>query len=209
MPMGNLMGWLYKMCDWVTSLVYVNLLWIGFSLLGLLLFGIGPATSAMFTVIRKWLMGEEDVKVFLTFWQTYKKDFLKTNFLILILLAVGGLLYLDFLFIGNFEGMLVSILSGLLILLTILYFLTLVFVFPVFVQFELKPLQYIKYAVHLGIYSPLSILIILASILFMYYLTLFIPAIFPFFSGSIISLIIMYQAEQSIEKIKNKYIISA
>ncbi|WP_084028990.1 YesL family protein [Bacillus sp. J33] len=60
-------------------LVYLNLLWIAFSLLGIVLFGFFPATAAMFSVVRKWIMGETDVRVFKEFWQTYRKEFWKAN----------------------------------------------------------------------------------------------------------------------------------
>ncbi|UFU00623.1 YesL family protein [Radiobacillus kanasensis] len=204
--MGSLSGWLYRMCEWITRLVYVNLLWIGFSLIGLLLFGIGPATSSMFTVIRKWVRGQEDINVFSTFRKTYKKDFWKANLLSFLLIVGGCLLYIDFLFIGQLEGAVMSLLSGLLLLLTMLYIVIVLYVFPVFVHFELKPWQSIKYAIHLGVSSPLSMLIIVASLLLMYYVTVYIPAIIPFFSGSIVSFIIMYRADISLRKLETKYI---
>ena len=39
--------------EWVIRLVYLNILWIGVSLLGLGILGIFPATSALFPVLRK------------------------------------------------------------------------------------------------------------------------------------------------------------
>ncbi|WP_407268563.1 YesL family protein [Radiobacillus sp. PE A8.2] len=201
-------SWFYRICEWITRLVYVNLLWIGFSLLGLLLFGIGPATSSMFTVVRKWVMGEEDIKVFSTFWHAYKKDFWQANILVWLLLIGGFLLYIDYLFIGNLDGWLTNILSGILLFLTLLYIVTLVFIFPVFVSFQLQPVQYLKYALHFGVSSPLSLLLIIVSGLAMYYLIMFVPAVFPFLSGSVISLVIMKQADQTYKKIENKLITS-
>ncbi|WHY85675.1 DUF624 domain-containing protein [Neobacillus novalis] len=208
MAMGSLSSWLYRMCEWITRLVYVNLLWIGFSLLGLLLFGVGPATSSMFMIIRKWVIGQEDVKVFSSFWRAYKKDFWKANLLTLFLVAAGFLLYLDYKFIGNLEGWYTTILSGLLLLLTLLYIVTLVYIFPVFVLFQLRPLQYIKYAIHFGVSSPLSMLLIISSALFMYYLTVNIPATFPFLSGSVISIVIMKRAQKTFSKLEDKYVTS-
>ncbi|MCT2537069.1 YesL family protein [Aquibacillus koreensis] len=205
MPTSNLFSYLYSMCEGFTRLVYVNLLWILFSVIGLLLFGIGPATSAMFTVIRKWVVGQEDINVFQTFWQAYKQDFWKANAIMWILVLGAYLLYIDFLFIGNFGGLVTTLLSGLLLFFTLLYLLILVYIYPIFVSFKLKPLQYVKYAIHFGLSSPMSMLTIIGTALFMYYLIIFIPAVFPFFSGSVISFVIMKQAKQIIKKIENKH----
>ncbi len=57
----------YRFAVWVTKFAYLNLLWIAFSLLGLGLFGLFPATAAMFAVVRKWINGEKDIPVFHVF----------------------------------------------------------------------------------------------------------------------------------------------
>lgn len=203
--MSNLTGHLSTGFDWFLRLVYINLLWLGFTLLGLVLFGLGPATTSMFTVMKKWVTGQEDIKIFATFWQTYKKDFFRANLLVFCLLSAGSLLYVDFLFIGYFEGGVATALSGILLLFVIVFMIILIYVFPVFVSYKLKPVQYIQYAIHFGISSPLSIVIILLSILLMYYLILLIPATLPFLSVSVISFVIMRQTQGTITKIENKY----
>ncbi|WP_158633952.1 YesL family protein [Radiobacillus deserti] len=205
MLIGSGTGWLYRICEWVTRLVYVNLLWLGFSLLGLLLFGIGPATSSMFTVIRKWLNHDEDIRVFRTFLEAFKKDYWKANLLFILLFIGGCLLYLDFLFIGQFSGTISSMLSGILLLLTAIYLVLLFTIFPVFVHFELTVIQSIKYAIHLGVSSPLSMVIIGASIWLMYEVMVYIPATIPFFSGSIVSFIAMYRVNIALKKLELTY----
>lgn len=79
MELNGFVGVLYRTSEWIMRLVYLNLLWIAFSLLGIVLFGFFPATAAMFSVVRKWIMGETDVRVFKEFWQTYRKEFWKSN----------------------------------------------------------------------------------------------------------------------------------
>lgn len=46
-----------------------------FTLLGLGVFGIMPATAALFAVMRKWIQGQDNVPVLKTFWQEYKGEF--------------------------------------------------------------------------------------------------------------------------------------
>ena len=63
--------------EWVIRLVYLNFLWIGFSLLGLGILGIFPATSALVSVLRKYFIKNERVKISSEFYRYYKKDFWK------------------------------------------------------------------------------------------------------------------------------------
>ncbi|MBO1911160.1 DUF624 domain-containing protein, partial [Microvirga sp. 3-52] len=50
------------------ELIYINILWILFTILGLGIFGIFPATVSMFTIVRKIIVKEEKFKIFNTFW---------------------------------------------------------------------------------------------------------------------------------------------
>ncbi|BDG36084.1 DUF624 domain-containing protein [Saccharococcus caldoxylosilyticus] len=56
MPSGLLDGKLYRVCEWITRLACINILWMLFTLAGLIVFGIAPATVALFTIVRKWLV---------------------------------------------------------------------------------------------------------------------------------------------------------
>ena len=58
---------LNRFCTWVMRLAYLNVLWILFSLAGLVVFGLMPATAAMFTVAREWAKGNTDAPVFSVF----------------------------------------------------------------------------------------------------------------------------------------------
>ncbi|MFC4402738.1 YesL family protein [Gracilibacillus xinjiangensis] len=68
---------LFTAAEWISRFAYVNLLWIGFSLLGLVVFGFFPATAAMFALVRQWIMGNIDKPVFSSIWVTIKKNFSK------------------------------------------------------------------------------------------------------------------------------------
>ena len=70
---------IYDISAWITRLMYVNLLWILFMLAGLIVMGVFPSTTAMFSVTRKWILGETDTPVFHTFWKAYKQNFLQSN----------------------------------------------------------------------------------------------------------------------------------
>src|SRR5690625_6922967 len=88
-----MMGRVFRWCEGIMRLAYVNLLWILFTILGLGIFGIFPATIALFAVTRKWVMGDRDIPVFSTFWQTFRKEFLKSTLLGWVLFVIGYMIY--------------------------------------------------------------------------------------------------------------------
>src|SRR5699024_398229 len=88
---------------WITRLAFVNFLWILFSILGLFVGGIFPATIAALGVSRKWLMSERDIPILKTFKELYRRDFVASNILGWILTLIGILLYINFRVILNLE----------------------------------------------------------------------------------------------------------
>src|SRR5690606_34729027 len=103
--------------------------WLLFSLLGLVILGIFPATASMYTVIRKWLNNEE-VHTFRVFSETYRKEFMQTNKIGWLLALMGLILYLDFIFLGNMQGIFFNILAFILLPITFIYFSVLFFISP-------------------------------------------------------------------------------
>lgn len=57
----------------IWKVAYLNVLWIVFSLLGLGIFGVGPATYAMMKYYDRWLRCEKALPVAKTFWSFYKE----------------------------------------------------------------------------------------------------------------------------------------
>src|SRR5690625_2733437 len=102
---------LYHFCAWLMRLAYLNVLWLAFSLLGLLIVGFAPATLAMFSVIRKWMMGEKEVAIFPLFWKSYREEFFRANIIFLILAAIGWIFYIDFQIFKQAQGTIFSILK--------------------------------------------------------------------------------------------------
>jgi uncharacterized membrane protein YesL len=186
--MGKLLG----ICQWITRLAYINLLWLLFMILGLFVLGAAPATVAMFTLIRKWIMGESDLSVFTTYWETYKKEFWKANSLGFILAGIGIILYLDWRLISSLQGSLYPILMGCLIGVVFLFLVITLFIFPVYVQYEYKTLQYIKTAFLLGISYPLYTMVMISAAICVSAISIFFNGVGLLFFGSGLSLALMY-----------------
>ncbi|WP_018930622.1 YesL family protein [Gracilibacillus lacisalsi] len=197
-------SFIYKVSDWIMKLSLVNLLWICFSILGLGFLGLFPATVAMYTVVRKWMKGNTDVSVMKTFIHAYKGSFLKANLLGYIS-SVGGLvLYGDYLLVRNMEGMQYMVMLLLLVTVSFYYLMMLFFVFPVYVHYDIKLMECFKYAFIIGASYPLRTIYILFVGFVVWYLTASFPIILLFFSGSVMSLVVMRFAYVAFKKTEER-----
>lgn len=195
-------GTLYLLCEWTMRLTYVNALWILFSALGLVLLGVAPATVALFTVQRKWAQGEESVPVFATFWLHYKQNFVRANILGVLLAITGGVIYFDMKFFASNDGLLFNILSLALLTLTLWYVIVLLFVFPVYVHYELKLMQNVKYAFIVGMLAPLGTLGIFFCGGGALFLVLYFPKLLPIFGISLPCFVVMLFANKVFNKVE-------
>ncbi|WP_277585295.1 YesL family protein [Psychrobacillus antarcticus] len=187
----------------IINLAYINILWIVFSIVGLGVFGLFPATTAMFAITRKLIIGEKDFKIFPAFWKYFKQDFLKANGFGIFILITIYLLYFDFKFVeqsNNFQ-----FLIPILLFILISFIVTLIFLFPVYSHFKLRFFQYIKQSFLIAITSPIELIAIAASALVIYFVMTIFPGAIPLFSGSVfayISTILSFKAFNKINKKK-------
>ncbi|MCH1626488.1 YesL family protein [Fredinandcohnia quinoae] len=192
-----------RIAIWMMKLAYANLLWILFTLVGLILFGLFPATVAMFTIVRKWLNEENDFKIFGTFWSIFRTEFFKVNGFALIFGAISYILYVDFIFIQMNEGK-PAFLIPVFFFILLSFVMTLLFFFPVYVHYRLKFFEYIKQAFFIAITCPLQTVSIGISVIVIYYIILFIPGIIPLFSGSVFALLANLISFSAFSKIKKR-----
>lgn len=193
-----------KAFDWITKMAFLNILWLFFLIPGLVVFGLFPSTAALFTIIRKWLSGETEIPVFKTFWKTYKKEFINSNKLGYILAAGSYVLYLDFLFLTSSSNEMIGFLTIPYLLVAILFLLTAMYAFPVFIHYEMKTLQVIKSAFFMALLNPMSTLIMLIGTGGMGFVFWKFQGLALFFSFSILALVIMMPAHQAFENVKVK-----
>ncbi|WP_221566048.1 YesL family protein [Alkalihalobacillus sp. TS-13] len=199
-------GWekFNKVAYWMLKAAYINLLWILFTCLGLVVFGLFPSTIAMFTVVQKWFK-KKDIRIFQTYWRMFRKEFIKGNGFGLIFLSLGYFLYYDFLLLQANHGSL-QYLYPILVFILFVYILTLLFFFTVYVHFQLSFFQYLKQAFLIAVVSPLETLLILAAIILMYIMITILPGIIPLFPGSILAFVTTWLSRRAFQKIKNKQV---
>src|SRR5690625_608444 len=199
--MQDIMQRYYGICQWITRLLYVNFLWIAFSLFGLLFLGFFPSTTAMFSVVRRWINEEHDIPIFRTFWQTYKADFVKANILGYILFIIGFILYIDLQVLGNNDSIFHSLLNFIILGLFLIYIVTFIYIFPLFAHIDMKVFHYFKWSIVIGVTNPIFTLIIGVCLFILFYMmTQVIPGLIFLFCGSTSAFIIQWVFSKIIPK---------
>lgn len=203
---NGLLGGFYRLSEWVMKLAYANLLWIAFTLLGGILFGLMPATTALFTITRRWMINkdEDDFSVFKLFWSTYRINFFKSNLLGSFFIISAGILYIYFQNIHLVPDKYSQVFQIFLYSIVIAYSITVVFIFPVFVYFNGGISQYIKNSFVIGLSFPhyaLYMLLLVGGIITIF---LFIPSLLLFFGGSFLAFVTLKIASKVFVKIEER-----
>lgn len=194
--------------DWVTRIALLNILWIAFTILGLGFLGLFPATTATFTIARKWVSGETDIPVVKTFWNSYKKDFVQGNLLGYLLSVVAYVLYLDFVFLTVSPSNAVYLLTIPFVLITFIFTLTVFYVFPVFVYYDMKLFQVLKSAFFIMLLHPLQTLIMIIGCLGLFVILWTFQGLAIFFGPAVLAVVIMMPAYKAFQKVKDKNMVS-
>jgi uncharacterized membrane protein YesL len=187
---GMLSG-IYQVSEKVMMIAYTNILWILFSLLGFVLIGIMPATAAMFAVMRKLIMEEEEeVPIFNLFWNKYKQEFVKANLYGYLLLLVVAVFLLDVMLFRSLDGWPFTFLSILSAGLLLVIFAVVLYFIPLYVHYDLPFFQYIKTAFLLTFTHPIQTVIMIISGAVIGFILLLLPGSIFFFSGSLYCFIV-------------------
>lgn len=174
----------------ILKLAYLNVLWIAGTLLGLVLFGIGPSTVAVFSIIREWFRGNDDLPVFKTYVRNYKGYYKESLVLSFIYGVIGFILVIDFIYMNRWEY---RVLFGVILF---LYFISASYIFPIIVHYDLKTLkEKVKYSFLIG-FSYLQYTLVSLVAIAVIYLSVahFYPALFAFYGFSFLIFILMGNA---------------
>ncbi|MBP2079584.1 YesL family protein [Oceanobacillus polygoni] len=189
--------------EWVYRLLILNVLWLGFALLGLGLLGIFPATHALFAVLRKWTRNKRKIHITKDFFCFYRKDFWKINALGYVLVLIAVILWFDFRYFMSITSFGMFVLGHFMLLFFVIVLLSICVLFPVFTHYELSFAQYIKHALLYPITHMGTMLLLIVSFLFYYFVAYQIPGLVPFLGMSLpcfIMMKIIYPTFQQKEK---------
>ncbi|MCR8851294.1 DUF624 domain-containing protein [Lysinibacillus sp. FSL R7-0073] len=194
----ELEGWkgkLYWFVEWITLLAVLQLLWTGLTLLGLLLFGVAPATVAMFTTLRKRLQGEDDLKRLVKiYWNTYKVEFIPSNKIGMILLSIGYFLTINFQIVSSLHGLLGLLLLTAFISISILFGIIVVNIFQLYAHYDLPTLRYFAASIIFSIAYPLQMISNIVGLMILYKIYSWFPGLIPFFGVSLAALFLTWMS---------------
>ncbi|WP_096187228.1 YesL family protein [Evansella halocellulosilytica] len=188
MQLGGTSGVIYRVTDWILKLAFINVMWILFTILGLGVFGFYPAFIAMTAMIIAWKNGEEP-PYFKTFFDIFKRDFLKVNMIALVALILTGILFMNFSVIGHFQGFFYYIFLVSTLMLVLLLWSTLILVAIAVGQSDegINIRVHFKQAWTMLATNPIKLLALVLTIVIVMLTVYFIPSIAPFYSMSIIA----------------------
>ncbi|MBT2725816.1 YesL family protein [Bacillus sp. ISL-75] len=190
--MEGFMRGFYSISEWIMKFAYVNILWIAFTLLGFVVIGFFPATLAMFTVVRKWVLKQTDIPVFKTFWFTYKKEFVNGNLLGLIIGLSCFFMYSNIRIVEATTVPTFKLLYVPNVIFIILFIFTLLYIFPVLVHFDVRLKEGIKNSFILMTINPIPTFCMATLTGFLCFIFFKIPGVIPFFSGSPIAFLLLW-----------------
>mgnify|MGYP001385366465 CR=1 FL=1 len=230
MEMGGIMGGFYRISEWIMRFSVTNLLWVVFNIPVLFLatgllgaetsdqihfvflliaivapFVLFPATAAMYSVVRKWVMGDADVPLVKTFWRGYKENYKQSMLGGLIIVPLWIIYYIDFIFYA------IEISSILRYLFIVLGVILLAFTFNFFsmtVHFHMKFWALLKNSALISIGKPLisaGIVIVNGVILYISFTSF--TFLLPFFTASLsayFSFLGFYHIYNKAQQIKEK-----
>jgi uncharacterized membrane protein YesL len=160
-----------------------------------------PATAAMFTVARKWVMGEVDAPLIKTFFRGYKENYLQSMIGGLFFVLLGTITYLNFQFYLKQSGAL-SMLSFLFIVFAFVIAAAFVQFFSIMVHFHMKFWQIIKNSFLVSIGNPGMTLFLFASNILIVYVCTRFEFLIVFFMGSLMALASFWNFFRIYDKMK-------
>jgi uncharacterized membrane protein YesL len=171
---------IYTACSEVVWMAQLNVLWIVFTLAGGVVFGLGPATLAAYTLARRHARGET-IQVWTEFWNAYRREFGRGSLLVLPVAVLAVVLvgnYLYFAALGPGMGAWrIATFVALLALAGVGTYLG-----PLYTHYELPLWGYIPKASLLALTRPASTVLLLFALWAIVYVTVTVPVLAPVIS---------------------------
>ncbi|KAA8999826.1 DUF624 domain-containing protein [Paenibacillus spiritus] len=207
MEFKGAMGGIYRITEWISRIAFSNILWalcsvpflfvvlLKFIMLAsdtgganeqvLLNWGLGitapftlfPATSALFNVVRKWVMGNTDVGTFRTFFKGYKENYVKSMLGGLIYTVLSVVMYVDVtVYMNQMKDF--QIVGILMLVLMIILFVSMFNFFSIVVHYEMKFKEVIINSLLITIARPFRVFSSLVSAAVLAYIGMRYPVLF-------------------------------
>lgn len=188
--------------EWIYRTFMLTLGFLLFSILGLGLFGIGPALKAAQSIALIWL-NDEDVPFFKTYWQLFKENYFEsvaTSFLFIFMIASPIVSYF-FVIDKVSDQFTFGLLIGLASLFLVFGITGLSFVYYFVNKYEIKYDLAIKYALTITWGKIWGVMLNLLIIVILVLLSYFVFFIIGFFLFGVYALMSTFLAEKMFSRI--------
>lgn len=173
----------YRVLEIFTAFLLLNIIWV---LLCLLIVPMFPATAAMFGVVRKWKSEGIDDGLVKPFFQLLKENWKKSIKVGVIWSLLGFILAVDFYLMNELQFQGKTVMISLLLFCIILYLFTTIYLFPIFVNYELSIKSILKNALFYSLGKIGTTLLTFVTIALILIIVYFFPMLLLIF-GSLIA----------------------
>ncbi len=163
-----------------------------------------PASAALCTVARKWVMGDEDVPLFKTFFRGFKSNYKQSMLgglffsFILIVLLINVQFYSE-------KGSYISVVSYLFIVMVLLLVVAVMNYLSMLTHFEMRTRTLIKNSILFTIGRPLtSLMLLVGNFVILYVSFVKFNFLVPFFMGSLMGAFSFWSFYKVLQKIQEK-----
>lgn len=229
MEAKGFMGGFMRISEWIMRFFASHMLWaimsipviffvmpvlmfeeadLGFTMMAVAILGpftLFPATSALFSLVRKWIIGDADVPILKTFFVSYKKSYLQSmvvGIIYSVLFFVEFIGYRFYLHQDNFT----QVLSSLYIAFIFVTILSLFIFFCLQSHLYMKTFNLLKNAILLAIGRPftsLSIIVTNVAIVYLFF-TFYKGFLAVFFLSSAVAFMTFFHFHRMFLKIQDK-----
>lgn len=232
MEMKGLMGGFYRISEWIMRFSVTNLLWlltsipVWFFILSMLMneeldlailqstfvivaiiapFTLFPSTSAMFSLARKWLTGDEDAPLFKTFFINYRRNYVQSMLAGILYMIIFITLFVNYQFYMGLENNF-QLIAPLFLAFMLVASISVFNFFSLQSHLHMKTIALLKNALLLTIGKPItSILIVVTNVSIIYISFSFFNAFLAFFfMGSLVAYMTFFHFQRMFQKIQDK-----
>lgn len=198
---NSMLNKIYGITSWITNLAFINILWLSFTVLGIIIFGFFPSTVAMISVLKKLLVTEKDINIFREFLSSFKQEFKKSNQLYLPFVLIGFILIIDIRFISIMNFPYSQLVVGIFYLLIFFLAMTFLYSLVVYMYSTAGKREIVKKSFFFLLTSPITNFYLLTIICLMYLLTLKVVGLIFLFSGSVLGVMTLLIVVKTTKKI--------
>lgn len=181
MLFGTFSARAYSFFDTLLWIACLNMLWLAFTLLGLGVAGVGPATAAAHILVRRRARGE--AAPLRGFAREYARNFGRANLLALPILAVSVALAVNWNYFAGGRDLFSQLMAGGIFVAAIFLAGAACYVFPMYARYELPLRQYLMLSSRFAMRHLAGTVILLFVTAAVAYASGAVPGLVPFFSA--------------------------